>query len=195
MFPKRSKKLATQFCSCNFWDFLHVLMCIFLIHECRPTYHVCKTLTTGYNATVLYVKLLVPFLRISSHVERPAAFLVCIRSFISLIDTQNLVLPNKWWSWFIFQQDLPHLLVCYSQVVIRFHLFSICTVEVADTSQHLPHLNFLSKVSFFCVVSFNIFTGLPSQQDQYMKANSISYLYLTICQYMYHVATIRGQNE
>ena len=95
MFPKRSKKLATQFCSCNFWDFLHVLMCIFLIHERRPTYHVFKTLMTGYNATVLYVKLLVPFLRISSHVERPAAFLICIRSFISLIDTQNLVLPNK----------------------------------------------------------------------------------------------------
>ena len=95
MFPKKSKKLATQFCSCNFWDFLHVLMCIFLIHECRPTYHVRKTLTTGYNATVLYVKLLVPFLRISSHVERPTAFVVCIRSFILLTDTQNLPCPTQ----------------------------------------------------------------------------------------------------
>ena len=40
-----------------------------------------------------------------------------------------------------------------------------------------------------------IFSGLPSQQDQYVKANSISYLYLTIYQCMYHVATIVEQNE
>ena len=43
-------------------------------------------------------------------------------------------------------QDLSNLLVCYKKVVIIFHLRSICTVEVVDTSQHLPHLNFLSKV-------------------------------------------------
>ena len=45
----------------------------------------------------------------------------------------------------LFLQNLLHLLVCHSQVVIRFHL-NICTVEVVNTSQHLPHFNFLSKV-------------------------------------------------
>ena len=40
-----------------------------------------------------------------------------------------------------------------------------------------------------------IFSDLPSQQDQYMKAHSISSLYLTIYQCMYHVATIEEQNE
>ena len=53
---------------------------------------------------------------------------------------QRMIITN-------FLQDLSHLLVCCKKVDIRFHLRSICTVEVVVINgRHLPHLNFLSKV-------------------------------------------------
>ena len=47
---------------------------------------------------------------------------------------------------FFFLQSLPHLLVCCNHVGTGIHLLSICIVVVVDTSWHLPHLIFLSKV-------------------------------------------------
>ena len=92
---------------------------------------------------------------------------------ISLIDTQHQACPA-------FQQELLPLLM----------------------SQHLPCLNFnkvwlnvfilfpvLLRCSFQNMWSF--FFGFLSQQDQYVKDSSISISYL----WMYHVATVGGQNE
>ena len=68
--------------------------------------------------------------------------------YIAIKGTQNQVLQQPW---LIFLQDLPHLLVCSSQVVTRFHL-NICTVEVVDTGRHLTHLYLLIKVVLIMVI-------------------------------------------
>ena len=126
----------------------------------------------------------------------------------SLTSSHSYPISYTVWSMsqFIFLQNFPHLLICYMyiQVVTSIHLLSICTVELVDTSPHLPHLNF-NKVMTKCVHTFSCsvvsfrtnghFFWLTFTTTSVSVGNSISYLYLTICQSTYHVATVGGQNE
>ena len=120
-----------------------VLIMVIIPISCQMRPHVNFQSITNMHITVAisYVKPFYPSKNVKLKFDS-----LCV--YIAIISTQNQGLHNPS---LIFLQDLPHLVVCISQVVTRFHL-NICTVEVVDTGRHLTHLYLLIKVVLNMVI-------------------------------------------